>query len=374
MTTQQQADFGFVITAAGAEGSSDADMYRELFADVKHGIDCGYSIAWMIEHHFSDYFPTPNPLQLLAYIAGRYPQIALGTCVLVIPWWNPLRLAEDIAQLRLLTNKPLHLGVGRGTAILEYERFGMPNMDETRDRFKETLEIVQQALTQDSFSYEGKYLSVPKKTRVRPKVSTEGIHFYGAVGASPESGAIMAGLKIPIMSTLFGNFDGTAKTLHAWKETAAANGVDVDKCLSPIMLNCIIEDTDEQAVDQAKKYIPAFMKAQIDHYEVDGDHFRLLETYSNWRRVWEGMKTRVDPENIPPWAEEQLVGSPETVIEKARKVIDAGFNHIFIHTCTAGVPGQVRRLWIKRFAEEVAPAFNDRYGSNRTQVKEAASG
>ena len=98
-------DFGFVITAVGEPGASDEAMYREIFNDVEHGIALGYSTAWMIEHHFSDYFPTANPLQLLAFIAGRYPEIALGTCVLVLPWYQPLRLAEDIAQLRLLTDK-----------------------------------------------------------------------------------------------------------------------------------------------------------------------------------------------------------------------------------------------------------------------------
>lgn len=358
---QQDIDFGFVITAVGAPGASDAEMYREIFNDVEHGIELGYSTAWMIEHHFSDYFPTANPLQLLAFIAGRYPEIALGTCVLVLPWYQPLRLAEDIAQLRLLTDKPIHLGVGRGTAILEFERFGIPNMDETRDRFRETLEIVRTALHEDTITYEGKYLSVPQPTRLRPKVDPQGIHFYGACGASPESGNIMADLGLPVMCTSIGDLEKQKATVNGWRDRARANGVDVDNCMLPIMVNCIIADTDEEAIEEAKTYIPRFMQAQVDHYEAEDNHLRLLESYGAWGKVFEAWKARCDPENIPPWCRWQLVGSPDTVRQRTQEFIDAGFNHIFLQTATPGVPEEPRRRWMKRFAEEVAPQFCQRF-------------
>ena len=57
---------------------------------------------WLIEHHFSDYFPTPSPLILASHIAGRFPELSLGTCVVVLPWYEPLRLAGEIAMLSLL--------------------------------------------------------------------------------------------------------------------------------------------------------------------------------------------------------------------------------------------------------------------------------
>lgn len=350
-----EVSFGFVITAAGAPGTSDADMYRDMFDDVEHGIALGFSNCWMIEHHFSDYFPTPNPLQLLAYIAGRYPDITLGTCVIIPPWYQPLRLAEDIAQLRLLTDRPIELGIGRGTAILEYDRFGMPNMEEARDRFRETYEIVHRALTEDVFTYEGKHLSVPKPVRLRPKVDPKGINFYGAVGSSPESAGIMADLGLPIMCSSFGDFDKQADIVRHWRERFAAGGGDPDAHMVPIMVNCVIEDTDEAAIEEAKRYMPLFMKAQIDHYEADDDHFEYLESYSAWRQTFENMKKRCDPANIPPWTKGQIIGSPETAIRQTRAFIEAGYNHIFLQTATPGVPADVRRRWLTRFMQEIAP-------------------
>jgi alkanesulfonate monooxygenase SsuD/methylene tetrahydromethanopterin reductase-like flavin-dependent oxidoreductase (luciferase family) len=69
------------------------------------------------------------------------------------------------------------------------------------------------------------------------------------------------------------------------------------------------------------------------------------------------MKAKTDPANIPAWAGYQLVGSPDTVARKTARYIEAGFNHIFVHAATPGVPGRVRRQWTERFAREVMPRF-----------------
>jgi luciferase-like monooxygenase len=66
------------------------------------GAKLGYDAAWVVEHHFSDYYPTPSPLLLLSHIAARCPGFGLGTAVLVTSWHQPLRMAEEIAMLRLL--------------------------------------------------------------------------------------------------------------------------------------------------------------------------------------------------------------------------------------------------------------------------------
>ena len=110
--------FGFQAAAAGDGGQSDQELYRDLMDDCALGSRLGYDAAWLLEHHFSDYFPTPSPLLLMSHIAARFPDLSLGTSVLVLPWYHPLRLAEEIAMLNLLSKGTLHLGIGRGTARL----------------------------------------------------------------------------------------------------------------------------------------------------------------------------------------------------------------------------------------------------------------
>ena len=349
-------DFAFVAAPVGEDGLSDGALYKEILADCAFAHRAGYRAAWMIEHHFSDYYPTPNPLAFLSHIAARFPDFALGTCVLVTPWYEPLRLAEEIAQLNLLTDQPLHMGLGRGTAKYEYDAFGVP-MEESRQRFREVWEIVSTALAGRRFRYEGEHLTVPTRVELRPRSDTSKINFYGAVGGSPDSGAVMASLGLPPIMTAFSNLPLQREALDGWKEAAQARGVDVGAYRYPMMVNCIIADTDEEAYDLAKRYIPRFQQAQIDHYEADDGHFETLSTYTAWAKIFAKMKARTDPANIPLWADGQFVGSPETVRRRVEEYVEAGFNSFLILTATPGVPRRHRQTWLGRFADEVAPCF-----------------
>ena len=129
----------------------------------------------------------------------------------------------------------------------------------------------------------------------------------------------MASLGLPPIMTAFSNLPLQREALAGWKEAAQARGMDVDACRYPMMVNCIIADTDEEAYNLAKRYIPRFQQAQIDHYEADDGHFETLSTYTAWAKIFAKMKARTDPANIPPWADGQFVGSPETVRQPRRR-------------------------------------------------------
>jgi len=351
-------DFGFVATSVEAPGATDAAAYRAMFGDCEANLAAGYSTIWLIEHHFTDYFPTPDPLALASNFAARYPEAALGTCVLVTPWHDALRLTESIAQLASVTDAPLHLGMGRGVAKAEYDAFSL-DMDTAQDRFREIWEVIQLGLSGEPFAYEGQYIKAPREVRVRPLLEKErrkSLNFYGAIG-SPGTAERMADMGLPPMCTTIGNMEAQKQTIVSWKERAAANGLDGD-FRYPIMANCIIADTDEEAVEEAKRYIPRFMQAQVDHYEADKNNWDNLKTYPAWARAFEGLKARCNPENIPPWTEWNFVGSPDTVARKVQAFIDIGFDTFLVHTATPGVPVEPRRRWSRRFAQEVMPRFS----------------
>jgi len=350
-------DFGFVATAVDEPGTPDAEMYRGLIGDCEHHVKLGYKTVWILEHHFSDYFPTPSPMGLLHFIGARFPQLSLGTCVIVTPWHNALRLAEEVLQLATLTEVPLHLGLGRGVAKAEYDALSI-DMDEAQDRFRETWEVIQLALKGERFTYDGRHVKAPKEILVRPVLDPrrrETINFYGAIG-SPGTAERMADMGLPPMCTSIGDYEAQKATIEQWLARARANG-NKKRCRFPIMINCIIGDTDDAAIEEAQIYIPRFMKAQVDHYEADKDNWRYLQTYQAWSRIFQNMKDRSNPENIPPWTRWQFVGTPDTIAERVQLFIDAGFDTFLIHTATPGVPKEPRRRWSKRFAEEVMPRF-----------------
>ena len=113
-STTSEPNFGVSIGPVDVAGTPDAALYRHALEDAALAERLGYAGVWTLEHHFSDYYPTPDPLLFLANVAGRHPRLELGTMVIVAPWHHPLRLAEGIAMLSLLSEADLHLGLGRG--------------------------------------------------------------------------------------------------------------------------------------------------------------------------------------------------------------------------------------------------------------------
>jgi alkanesulfonate monooxygenase SsuD/methylene tetrahydromethanopterin reductase-like flavin-dependent oxidoreductase (luciferase family) len=274
MTTQKPR-FGWMMGAVGAEGESDLGLYRQMVLDAELGASLGYDAAWLVEHHFSDYYPTPSPLVMLAHIAARCPTFGLGTAVIVTPWHHPLRIAEEIAMLTLLTDAPLRIGLGRGNAPLEYEAFNV-DMAETQDRFHEGWEIIQLALKGEPFTYHGKYLQVPREVRIRPKPRLDNVTFLGAIG-QPTSAAKIAALGLPPMLTGHTPLAAQADVLRAWEKAARAHGMDPDsfKVATPI---CILADTDAEADALARRYVPNWYKLQVEHYAFDAERYANLPT------------------------------------------------------------------------------------------------
>jgi alkanesulfonate monooxygenase SsuD/methylene tetrahydromethanopterin reductase-like flavin-dependent oxidoreductase (luciferase family) len=348
------ADFGFVAAAAGDQAVTDAQAFVDLLKDCELARELGYSTAWVIEHHFSDYFPMPDPIGLLQHIAARFPDLALGTCVVVTPWHHPLRLAGSICQLNNLTPSPLHLGLGRGTAKYEYDAFGI-DMEETRARFQEGVEILQRALAGGRFSYRGKHYAVPREIEVRPRSDAAKIHLYGAVG-NPASAQVMAGLGLPPICTAMGDTHAQKEMLDTWRRSYVAGGAHSSPRF-PVMVNCIVESSDECALEAARIYMPKFMQAQVDHYTVDTTDWSNTKSYEAWSRIFAGLKARCNPDNIPPWARGQFIGSPQTVARRVAEFLECGFDKFIIHCSTPGVPAEVRRTWLRRFAQEVMPQF-----------------
>src|SRR5437773_610803 len=174
------------------DGEADHTVYADELRLADLAEPLGFDSIWGVEHHFTDYTMCPDVLQFLTYMAGRTRRVDLGSMVVVLPWHDPVRVAEQIAMLDMYCrDRKLTLGFGRGAGRIEYDGFRVP-MSESRERFSEAAEIVRMALTQDRFSYSGKYYQIPEMSiRPHPRRANLVDSFYGAI-ISPETGDIMA--------------------------------------------------------------------------------------------------------------------------------------------------------------------------------------
>ena len=111
---------------------------------------------FMVEHHFTGHGQVSASMTLLAYLAAKTKNIRLGTAVVVLPWHNPVLIAEQAATLDLLTGGRFDFGVGKGYRKSEFDGFCI-SMDEAGERFDEAMEIIRKAWTTDGrFSHHGK--------------------------------------------------------------------------------------------------------------------------------------------------------------------------------------------------------------------------
>ena len=122
---------GVSLSILAQAGRSDVAVYKEHLELGDLAEPLGFDSIFALEHHFTGYSMSPAPVQLLSYFAGRTKRIALGTAVIVLPWHDPIRVAEQIALLDVLCGGRCLFGFGRGAASVEYAGFRIP-MEEAR--------------------------------------------------------------------------------------------------------------------------------------------------------------------------------------------------------------------------------------------------
>ena len=175
----------------------DYEVYRDELRLARLAEPLGFESVWGVEHHFTDYTMCPDVLQFLTWVAGRTKRVRLGSMVVVLPWHDPLRVAEQAAMLDALSGGRLILGIGRGLGRVEFEGFRVP-MDESRGRFVESAEMILRGLETGWCEYDGQFVKQPRKRlRPAPFKTFKGRSYAAAV--SPESAHIMAKLGVGIL-------------------------------------------------------------------------------------------------------------------------------------------------------------------------------
>jgi alkanesulfonate monooxygenase SsuD/methylene tetrahydromethanopterin reductase-like flavin-dependent oxidoreductase (luciferase family) len=124
---------GMTLQLTSFSGKPDQQTYQEelTVGDMAEGL--GFDSVWTLDHHFTGYVMSPDPTALLMYVAARTKRVQLGTAVIVLPWHDPVEVAEKIALLDLVSGGRTIFGFGRGAASIEYAGFRIP-MEESRDR------------------------------------------------------------------------------------------------------------------------------------------------------------------------------------------------------------------------------------------------
>jgi natural product biosynthesis luciferase-like monooxygenase protein len=147
----------YLPTSLPATRAEGAQRFGRIVEQISFGEQIGFDSVWLAEHHFHAFagiFSAPPVIG--AAIAQRTTKMRIGTAVLLLPYHNPLRVAEDYATLDCLSGGRVEFGIGHGFVKWEALTFGIP-LEDLRERFKENLEVVLKAWSETKLHYKGRF-------------------------------------------------------------------------------------------------------------------------------------------------------------------------------------------------------------------------
>src|SRR5437016_5847363 len=176
------------------------DVVRHEIEQMTWTEELGFDSIWLTEHHFIDYGLSVSPAVLAAAAAMRTRRVRIGLAAAILPFHDPVRLAEELAIVDILSEGRLDVGVGRGNRPVEFEGYRVPQI-ENRERFEESLAIILKAWTMERFAFEGRHFNIPE-VRVIPKPLQRPHPPVYVVCTSPDTIEATALRGVPMLNSL----------------------------------------------------------------------------------------------------------------------------------------------------------------------------
>ena len=344
-----------IFSSYGWEGASDGQMWEEELRLGEIAADAGFDCLWSAEHHFNDYSFVPDNIHLMTHLAAKHPDIDVGTAAVILPWHNPLRVAENAAVLDMLSNGRLRLGFGRGLARREFETFQL-SMDESRGRFDESATMIVEALKTGFMEGDGTYYKQPRtEIRPRPQHSFDG-RIY-AVASSEESVVSAAKLGAHIVMFADRPWELRLPAIERGRELHREfNGTEAPH----VMLNeFMVCGTDlEQCEAEARQYQGKFVESNFYHYEFLGDHFKNVKGYDSYQQKAEIARVSGIEGAIEGFMKAASWGTPDKILRglEERRALLGSFE-LNVSFRFGGTPFDIAERSLKLFAKEVLPVL-----------------
>ncbi len=335
----------------------DARPDRDVWLDERKLADLaeplGFDSVWGVEHHFTDYTMCPDVLQFLTWVAGRTKRVQVGSMVVVLPWHDPLRVAEQVSVLDHVSDGRFIFGIGRGLGRVEFDGFRTP-MEESRARFVESAEMILRGLEQGYCEYQGALVKQPRAPiRPKPWKTFKGRTYAAAV--SPESIEIMARLGVGILIIPQKPWDVVTAELAQYRaKYRELNGTDPLPTICAGWTFC--DESPERAREMAVKYIGGYWNTVLRHYELAQDHLKHTKGYEYYGRMSEIASQGGTDALTEFFLGLQIWGTPEQCYEKIVDVRSrVGCDTFVCAFSYAGMPHAEAERNITLFAKRVLP-------------------
>jgi alkanesulfonate monooxygenase SsuD/methylene tetrahydromethanopterin reductase-like flavin-dependent oxidoreductase (luciferase family) len=322
------------------------EVYRDFFDLCVLAEGLGFDHLWTSEHHFHEDGWSPSQFPILATIAAQTRRIRIGTFVLLLPFHNPIRVAEDAATVDIISNGRFDLAVGPGSDPNDYATFGVP-MRQRRPRMHEGLQIIKHCLNEDEFSFKGKYWNF-SNVRMTPKPVQKPLPLWVAAifpKAVEEAGANGYHLASAPPAALQKVYDDALRKAGHDPQKFQRAGLHVGHLAA----------THEKAWDECEAHLQWHMKI----------HFKAMAAAEN------ESFTRGQDMTIPPLGELRktgrgpygpaYVGTPDEVIGMLEEELKTcPMTQLIFSMDMPGMDPRHMRSSLELFAREVIPHFRNR--------------
>jgi len=311
--------------------------YREALEEVTRAEELGFDSVWMEEHHSVTNHYWPSPLTVLAGFATRTSRITLGTDIVVAAFHHPVRLAEDVAMLDVMSGGRFVLGIAIGYKPDEFALYGV-DLEKRGARFEEQLAIMQGLWTQEQIEFKGTYYTVQGRLEPKPVQQPSPPVWIGGWGdITLRRAATLADNWIPgptadLRRLLTGRKQFLERRRAAGRQEPAE---------WPLTRDVIIADSDKRAREMAEEHI---MVAYRREYA------------GGWRHPFIDSSIATDLDRL--MEDRFIIGGPEQCVAKIRRFVEEyGMTHLICRTFFPGMPHAHIMREIELIAREVMPAF-----------------
>lgn len=332
--------FSKFIALVCPDGKDPAVKYQESLEQIQYADEVGFYGIWTSENHFSskrglpqfqgEIGITPRPLLFGMKIIENTRQIRVGTAVRNIVFSNPIFVAEEALVFDLLSKGRLDLGVGCGYRPWEFEGFRIPR-EEAKERFLESLEILDRGMRGETFSFKGKYYDIPEVSLVpKPYYTKPRPKIYLATG-DMEQVRLAAEKDYGVMSFSTSTKEHLVKLYETYCAVAGPLGHDTSRDRFPI--------TRQIYIHRDPKVVEEYAERNLPHYKAALGDFKACPPLEELKKLY-------------------IIGTPEDCVEQLKRLRDEmGCTHVILWFNFGWLTHQEVMAQMQLFAEEVMPHF-----------------
>jgi alkanesulfonate monooxygenase SsuD/methylene tetrahydromethanopterin reductase-like flavin-dependent oxidoreductase (luciferase family) len=321
-------------TAGRNTSTDDSDSFRNFVDFVVEADAVGLAGLFVVEHHFTGFGQVSATMNLLTYLAAKTKDIRLGPGVMVLPWHNPVLLAEQAATLDVLSEGRLDMGVGKGYRYNEFQHFCVP-LGEAEERFEESIGLMKRAWTsEERFSYHSARWNFEEIVVEPAPVQKPHPPLWLAAGR-PESIRAAARGGYNLLLDQFATFDVIAQRLAIYRDEIVKMGKTFDPMTVGVSRAILLVRNAEERAKAVENRSRSLARMNAFGRSPDGKYVSSMTSDSDLVRATE---------------EGALIGEPDEVIERIHGLKNAGVGYILLVGMGTRIPT------LHAFAKEVMPA------------------